>query len=108
MSRKATMLVRRCTATVIVATVCCLAVTANAASCDIPSFLNVGKTYTFMIRICGGDATVLEKGGKTYGFGGDGTVLEIDKQSCWVRIKGIKEGRVVWCDLNQLLAIVEK
>jgi|GEM_PF-3704986 len=96
MSRKASVLAKQCTTAVIVATMCFLAVTTNAASCDIPSFLKVGKAYQFEI-------SSISK--RTM------TVLEIDKQSgapptCWIKVN--YDGKASWLNLNQVVEIIEK
>ena len=91
MSRKASMLARGCTVAAIVATMFFLAATANAAACDIPSFLKVDKTYNI----------------STTAIIYNATVLAIDKQSCWVKIKSNKNQAVFWINLNQITLIEE-
>jgi hypothetical protein len=71
---------------------------ASAADCEIPAFLVTGTTYNFSTM----DATISV------------TVLETDRQSCWVKgqwqhssgLTGVTSG-VGWFNLRQILAIEE-
>jgi hypothetical protein len=71
---------------------------ASAADCEIPAFLATGTTYNFSTM----DATISV------------TVVEIDRQSCWVKgqwqhsssLTGVTNG-IGWFNLRQILAIEE-
>jgi len=70
----------------------------SAADCEIPAFLATGTTYNFSTM----DATISV------------TVVEIDRQSCWVKgqwkhssgLTGVTSG-IGWFNLRQVLAIEE-
>lgn len=68
---------------------------ASAPDCEIPAFLATGTTYNFSTM----DATISV------------TVVEIDRQSCWVKgqwqhSSGLTGG-IGWFNLRQVLAIEE-
>jgi hypothetical protein len=63
---------------------------ARAADCAIPGFLAMGKVYAFITDVA--KDTV--------------TVIAIDSQSCWVKVRG-KAGHLAWVNLRQVLAIEE-
>lgn len=75
-----------------------LGTVASAADCEIPAFLATGTTYNFSTT----DATIAV------------TVVEIDRQSCWVKgqwqhssgLTGVTSG-IGWFNLRQILAIEE-
>jgi hypothetical protein len=70
----------------------------SAADCEIPAFLATGTTYNFSTM----DATITV------------TVVEIDRQSCWVKgqwqhssqLTGVTS-EIGWFNLRQVLAIEE-
>jgi hypothetical protein len=76
----------------------CFGTVASAADCEIPAFLATGTTYNFSTM----DATIAV------------TVVEIDRQSCWVKgqwqhssgLTGVTSG-VGWFNLRQVFAIEE-
>jgi hypothetical protein len=76
----------------------CLGTVVSATDCAIPAFLATGTAYNFSTM----DATLSV------------TVIEIDRQSCWVKghwqhssgLTGVTSG-IGWFNLRQILAIEE-
>ena len=71
-----------------VVVVMCLWLPAYAApECQVPATLKQGGTYTLYLSTVAID---------------NGTVLEIDKQSCWFKVRGKKSGDSfeAWINLN--------
>jgi hypothetical protein len=62
---------------------------AQAGSCVVPKFLKVGAQYEIYVGML--ETTV--------------TIVEIDKKSCWVRIK---EDGGSWLNLNTIVSITPK
>jgi hypothetical protein len=63
---------------------------ASAADCEVPAFLETGKSY----EMRGGMETAVVK------------VVEVDRQTCWMRTEDDR-GRVRWVNLNQVFSIGE-
>jgi hypothetical protein len=70
-----------------------------ATDCEVPAFLIKGKTYKISLGLGGSFATI----------------LEIDKQSCWVKIESKRKSEftgkeiteTVWVNLRQVVMIEE-
>jgi hypothetical protein len=71
----------------------------SAADCEVSAFLIKGKTYKFALG----------------GVGSTAPILEIDKQSCWVKVEAKRKGELtgreisetVWVNLRQVMMIEE-
>jgi hypothetical protein len=67
-----------------------LGAVATAADCEIPAFLETGKSY----EMRGGMETAVVK------------VIEVDRQTCWIQTEDDR-GRARWVNLNQVFSIAE-
>ena len=63
---------------------------ASAADCEVPAFLETGKSY----EMRGGMETAVVK------------VIDVDRQTCWIQTEDDR-GRARWVNLNQVFSIGE-
>jgi hypothetical protein len=63
----------------------------SAADCEPPKFLETGKTYKMAVGMVGGNIKI----------------IEVDRQTCWIKGVDEKNGETMWINLRQVSVIGE-
>lgn len=75
---------------VIAVTVALIGSSGVAGACEVPGFLEAGKSY----KIAAGRSVTVK-------------LLEIDKDACWIKVQG-KKGDAYWMNVGQIVVVSNK